>query len=314
MLKDALTPTTLLQAPSLLWKCVVHLRRGTFRSTLDGWLRKRAEEECASRIRRGVPWRHSLAPGVEINLHPEDRLSEAICVGKYEATEQRFVRRFLKPGDVFVDVGANVGLFTLLAAERVKNTGRVFAFEPSPTTFQRLQENVRLNRFQNVRCERVALSDDAETRTLTTSVEGYGAWDSLGAPSAGRRFTTHAVSCCTWDDFACREDLVGRVTLMKLDVEGWESRVLRGGRNTLARADSPDLLVEFTDANAQAVGGSCSDIYRSLEGLGYRIYRLDGATKTIRPDPLREEYPYVNLCATKDVRRAASRSGYAVMQ
>jgi hypothetical protein len=108
------------------------------------------------------------------------------------------------------------------------------------------------------------------------------------------------VPCTTWDAYAGEKHLVGRVTMMKLDVEGWESRVLLGACHTLARHDSPVLQIEFTDEASVAAGLSCQDLYRQLEELGYEMFTYDGLRQTIVKAPLRTSYPWINLIATKN--------------
>jgi hypothetical protein len=108
------------------------------------------------------------------------------------------------------------------------------------------------------------------------------------------------VEVIEWDRYAEVHRLSGNVTMMKIDVEGWESRVLAGGREMLSRSDSPLLQVEFTDDAAQAAGSSCRALYESLESLGYRMYVYDAGRRTLAQDGLRDRYPYVNLLAVKN--------------
>jgi hypothetical protein len=81
--------------------------------------------------------------------------------------EMQFIRRYLRPGDCFVDVGANIGVYSLLAASIVGPGGMVHAFEPMKRTFERLVENVAMNALRHVQCHRLALSDAAGVVRLT---------------------------------------------------------------------------------------------------------------------------------------------------
>src|SRR5262249_121557 len=152
-----------------------------------------------------------------------------------------FLEAFLRPGDIFVDVGANIGLFTVLGAQLVGKNGEVHSFEPYPPTFARLQENVALNGLGNVRCNRMGLSGTKGEADRTVSTDGFDAWNSLGRPYMGTALATKKVQVTTWDDYAQTHGLVGSVSLMKIDVEGWEAHVLEGGTNVLAREDAPTL-------------------------------------------------------------------------
>jgi FkbM family methyltransferase len=244
-----------------------------------------------------------------MRLYFDDELSRLIYCTDFEWGERRFVTRFLRSGDVFIDIGANIGLYTVIAARRVGRTGCVYAFEPSPRAFQRLLANVQLNRCCNVSCFQVALSETGGNATLTTSLDGYEAWNSLGHPIAGGAFNTQAVTCLSWDEFARASGLIGRVTMMKIDIEGWESRMLQGARETFARQDAPLLQVEFTDEAAHAAGSSCRELYQILQTYGYQMFVYDGLRKCLVPDPLRDSYPYANIIATKSLATVLARLG-----
>lgn len=253
-----------------------------------------------------------IEPGARMRLYADDRLSKLIYSEDFEWQERRFLKTFLRPGDVFVDVGANIGLYAVIAGHRVGDQGRVYALEPSARPFRRLLVNVALNRLANVECVQLALSDRAEQVAISTSLDGHDAWNSLSRPVAGSMFTEEIIDCVRWDNFARERHLVGRVVMMKIDVEGWEQHVLRGGAETFARDDAPILQVEFTDAAARSGGSSCADLYRQLEALGYRLYVYDAYLGTLERDPLREVYPYDNLIAAKRVDQLVERLGHHV--
>jgi FkbM family methyltransferase len=241
-----------------------------------------------------------LQPNLRIRIYGDSQLCRLIYCRNFEMTERAFVNHFLRPGDVFVDVGANIGLFTLIAASRVGPTGRVIAFEPTSQTYDRLVRNVELNRLSNVDCVKSALSDHSGQLDLVRSVDGYDAWNSFAGPTKGHSVSSEQVDVIEWDRYAAAHGLSGNVTMMKIDVEGWEGRVLAGGRETLSRPDSPILQVEFTDDAAQAAGSSCRDLYALLESLGYRMFLYDAERRTLAQEPLRDHYPYANLLAVKN--------------
>lgn len=250
-----------------------------------------------------------IQAGVRMRLYFDSRLCRMLFSGEFEQSERRFFNAFLRPGDVVVDVGANVGLFTLISASAVGPTGEVHAFEPCQKTFERLEDNVRVNGFQNVHCHRLALSAASGTAEMATSQSGMDAWNSIAAPHVAGGFESESIVCTTWNEFAAQRSLAGRVKLMKLDVEGWERQVLIGGDELLARDDAPVLQVEFTDEAAQLAGTTCAELYRQLVDLGYRMFRFDEQAWTLVPEEMRDSYPYVNLLAVKDVDEVRSRIG-----
>jgi FkbM family methyltransferase len=241
-----------------------------------------------------------LQPGLKIRLHGDSELCRLIYCRHFEFNERQFLNRFLKPGDVFVDVGANIGLFTLIAAKRAGPEGKVLAFEPTEKTFGRLVENVQLNKLSNVECLKLALSDAPGRFQLTQRSDGYDAWNSLGSPVLRGSLQTELVEVVDWDQFARERHLFGSVTMMKIDVEGWETRVLAGGKDFFARSDAPVLQVEFTDDAAEAAGSSCHALYDCLQSYGYKMFVYDSGERRLVAESRREKYPYLNLFAAKD--------------
>ncbi|MBN2438698.1 MAG: FkbM family methyltransferase [Deltaproteobacteria bacterium] len=288
-----------------------HLHQGT--------LIERIREEWRAHIkaRRTLWWQKQtgkresvvfdLQPGLRMMLYFDSRLSREIYCGSFESKERQFINRYLRPGEIFVDVGANIGMFTLIASQRVGQQGRVYAFEPCSVTYSRLVGNVDLNGLKNVKCLQIALSDRSGESAMNVSLDGYDAWNSFAQPAAGNSFAQEKVCAARWDDFAVEHHLAGRASLMKIDVEGWESHVLSGGREFFGRPDAPVLQIEFTDEASQSAGTSCEALYRQLEALGYRMFIYEAKTRKLIPDPLRERYPYLNLFAVKQPEEVQAR-------
>jgi FkbM family methyltransferase len=293
----------MIKAAYLINRFFMHLHRGT----LPGRIKEEWDEYVR---RRRIAWWYShkdkkeyftftLQRKIKINLYFDSVLCRLIYCDNFEWRERQFLNDYLRSGDIFVDIGANIGLFTLIASSRVGDNGKVYSFEPCLKTFQRLVKNVELNRTNNAKCLQMALSDRPGQIQMNASLDGYDAWNSIAQPTAGRAFATETVRAVTWDDFVRDHNLMGRVTLMKIDVEGWESHVLSGGIETFRRQDAPVLQVEFTDQACQSAGTLCQVLYRQLEELGYRMFVYDEKQRRIIPDPIRDSYPYLNLLACK---------------
>lgn len=248
-----------------------------------------------------------IQPDIKMKLFFDSELSQLIHCRNFEYEERHFLNHFLKAGDIFIDVGANIGLFTLIAARRVIPGGCVYAFEPTRMVFERLRENIALNRCNNVNVYRWALSDTESQRQLYQSEDGFDAWNSLVKPVKEENYSQETVDCRQLDDVVANDKLIGRVALIKIDVEGWETRVLQGACRTLSRGDAPVLLVEFTDETALSAGSSCRELYQLLESFGYRLYAYDPKCLKIEDDPLRDRYPYSNLIAAKDSQAVNDR-------
>ena len=289
---------------TLLQRLVNHLRHGTLpdrvRWRIEQYQLRRREAWWQTHRGEARSFLHEVQPGVRMRLHLDSELCHLIYCRHFEATERRFVNAFLQAGDVFIDVGANIGLFTLIAARRVGEGGRVLAFEPSPRAFERLNDNVRTNQLRNVSCFRTALSDRVGEQALSQAGGGFDAWNSFGTTVVGEALASEPVPTTTWNAVVRQEGLAGAVTMMKIDVEGWENRVLAGGSESLSRPDAPVLQVEFTDAAARSAGSSCRELYGMLESMGYRMFVFDPARRVLVADPIRESYPYANLIAAKE--------------
>lgn len=231
---------------------------------------------------------------LEMKLFRDSVLSKLIYKG-FEVDETSFVKLLLNEGDVFVDIGANVGLFSLIASQKVGASGMVISFEPTPVTFERLQENINLNHLKNIDARRVALSDQAGSMDFYISENGHDAWNSLAPSKDSKLQKVINVPVSTLDEELNSVDK-SKVRLIKIDVEGWEKFTLMGGENFLKEYE-PILLIEFTDQNTFNAGYMVQDIYMLLEKWGYAWYKISNGE--LVPDPLRIKYPYNNLVAKK---------------
>ncbi len=217
----------------------------------EGWV--------VTRLNRGFTLRLDLADPVQRRL---------FFFGDYdERREADLISRVLDPGEVFWDVGANLGYFTLLAAACLQNTGRVAAFEPGRRTYAVLEINVSLNPFANIRLVPLAASDregEALLYSASGSADGRANLFRAGADQTVRE----RVRTVTLDGWRREQGLPGP-DFIKLDVEGAELAALTGARETLSQGD-PLLLVEMKEAVFQALGTERTAIQEFLEPWGYR--------------------------------------------
>lgn len=180
--------------------------------------------------------------------------------GEFEPGESDAVRALLRPGDFVVDVGANLGWFTLLMAEAVEPGGEVWAVEPMPPILPALRRNLALNESLDVRPFEVALGDRtgvAEIHVFSGLPHGHASTSTLDRSD----YTAHEVALTTLDVL-----LDGRVpTFVKLDVEGSELAVLRGAAKTCAAECPPIWMIEVNYETSAAFGFRPADL---LAGLG----------------------------------------------
>jgi FkbM family methyltransferase len=194
--------------------------------------------------------------------------------GEWEPDLTAWVRETLRNGDGFIDVGANVGYFTLLAASTVGPAGRVVAVEPAPGLYRQLVTNVRRNRFGNVRCVEAAASDaDTEIELFagTESHEGLATMvEELGAGTVRVRVRGARTSSII------TPDEMRQARLIKIDVEGAEGAVLAGMEELweFAREDL-ELIVEVHPRHLEKSGQSVDELVEMLRSRGFNAYRLE---------------------------------------
>lgn len=232
---------------------------------------------------------------VKINLYKDSVLSRLIYDG-FEKEETDYLTKILKKGDVFVDIGANIGLFSLIASKIVGDEGLILSFEPAPLTFSRLKENITLNNFKNVDIRNIGLSNSKGELTFYVSNNGYDAWNSF-APSQDKKLESSIQVPVSTLDIELKEIDKTKIKLVKIDVEGWEKFVLYGGKDFLENY-SPIVMVEFTEENTFNAGYPVYDIYDIMQDFGYVWHRINNGELVKEEKKL--YYPYDNLIAIKD--------------
>lgn len=208
----------------------------------------------------------------------------------YEEETARLLAETLRTGDTFVDVGAHVGYFSMLAASIVGAEGRVVAFEPEAGNFARLREHVGLNAFGHVHTVPAAVAGEEGTAEFWVNADndgGHALWD-VGQHDFNARSRQQpqrrAVPVTTLDGQLGELD-GRRVRVIKVDAEGCEELVLRGGERVLRR-DRPDVICEINEFGLQRMGSGEERLRAYLRGLGYETYALppEGAPVRLADD------------------------------
>lgn len=224
--------------------------------------------------RRTIGFEMDLDPNFASDVNTRAVLGQA---GGCEPEVVHLMDRVLREGDTAIDAGANVGFFTLLMAKIVGPSGKILAFEPAINNSLKLSDNVALNGLKNVEIHVAPLSDKAE------EVMFYMCADS-GLNSMARcedtisAATTEAVRL---DDY-CRQK---EVRLLKMDVEGAEEKVARGGEASLFGADIPYIACELNGPALERMGSSQESLRGYMEYLGYHTFLLSniGVIPTLIP-------------------------------
>lgn len=235
--------------------------------------RRLAGRGPAALVRRGGHrWALDLREGIDFSIY---------LLGGFERGTAGALRRLVRPGDVVLDIGANVGAHTLGLASSVGPSGCVVAVEPTDGAFAKLARNVALNPeiASRVRLRQCLLAD-AEDSAMPAAL--YSSWplrpdEAVHPQHGGRLVATSGASVATLDALVQREGLT-HVDLIKIDVDGFEARVLAGGGETLTR-HRPILVMELAPYVHAGAGGSFSDLVARLASAGYEAVDAGRGTR-----------------------------------
>lgn len=199
----------------------------------------------------------------------------------------RFLWQFLTPGDVFFDIGAYHGIFSLVAAMRLATRGRIVAFEPSERERRRFELHMRWNGVRGIVLEPYAANCINGPLKFFTVASGFTTMNSLKKPPIDdpvREITVEAVSL----DRYLRERGIERLNLMKIDVEGGEIEAFRGGAHLL-EVIRPVVICEVLDWVSRSWGHEARDVVKFLDERGYEWFDFNDDGTICEHEP-RNEY------------------------
>ncbi|MBS1964080.1 MAG: FkbM family methyltransferase [Bdellovibrionales bacterium] len=253
---------------------VVHAFRGIF-----------GGNDAVSLERRGIRWELDLREGIDFAIY---------LFGAFELSLVRFYSARIRPGDVVLDIGANVGAHTVPIARLVGSSGKVFAFEPTDYAVSKLRKNL----LANSQASRVVTIEQAflvANEDAGVAKEIYSSWPLTAEPGShalhlGTAKSTSGARAETLDHYLAKRG-VERVDWIKLDVDGYEHAVLAGGRKTLSRF-KPKILMEFAPYLAEEAGYSFGEILGWLREEGYRGIEVENRVPVpLEADALRKRIP-----------------------
>jgi FkbM family methyltransferase len=225
------------------------------------------------RFRR--PYAH--VHGFPMELDGADNLKLSIF-GVYEPVETDIVRAVLAPGDVALDIGANVGYYTLLLARLTGRSGRVFAFEPHGGNFSILERNVRRNGLANVTPLMAAVGAKTGSGVLYLSPTNPGDHHVFDIQHDAATLGTEAISIVAIDDYL--DPGIG-VNFIKMDIQGSEPAALAGMQQTLERQKDVKILCEFWPSGMERAGFDPGEFLDTLTDLGFRYEHIDQKLKQL---------------------------------
>lgn len=222
-----------------------------------------------------------IATSDGIRLMPEGQIAELMWGLEFEKKERDFVSHNLMPGMHVVNIGANVGLYALMASKLIGLSGKVYAFEPSGETFSVLKKNIELNRCINIISENMALSDFSgslllRSDPLAPAADGHRYVEKIDATNT-EASDGEVVQCKTLDSYWNEdpERSVLSIDMMIIDVEGAELSVLKGAVETIQRSPNLTLLLECTENRLE--------VKDFLESFGFEFFAWNSQDNQLVP-------------------------------
>ena len=234
---------------------------------------------------------------------PGEKVVHLLRQGHFEAGEQAFFWLYLRPDDTFIDCGAHIGLYSVLASKATAGGVRIIAVEANAHTAQHLAFNLNSNGVTEATIIEAAVWNSLGEINFLEGEKGEAAYDHVVFDN---NCTGLAVSAITLNKLV--EDSGGaNVALVKIDVEGAEFETIIGGKDSIVAGLLPVLMVEFTENNLLRRGLDTEQLYKQLEGLGYTICEFH--PERLQLEPFRSDGPiwYKNLFACRDVGQVNRR-------
>ena len=230
---------------------------------------------------RIIPETIQVGPAT-LHLDPADPVvSGALTLRVYEHSEQALFAKYLHGDMTLVDIGANLGLYTVASMHHLDADGRIVAFEPHPTTYEFLKKSVAANQTNGRACPRVdtfnlAATPESCTQELRLNPENRGDNRTYHGTYQGKmeEWDTMPVEGRPVDDVLA--DLgIDEVNFVKIDIQGYEQKAISGFQKTLARSQNVILLSEFWPKGLEESGGGPIEYLQMLTNLGFTLYVLN---------------------------------------
>jgi FkbM family methyltransferase len=244
--------------------------------TLVMTTRRLAGKGSTVRTRRnGIEWELDLREGIDFSIW---------LLGSFEPETVRCYQGIVKPGDVVLDIGANIGAHAMLLARAVGEDGKVYAFEPTDYAYAKLSQNRMLNPglAGRIHCMQYMLVDDRVAGKPAPDL--YSSWPlkddaTLHQLHQGRLMSTSGAEARTLDSVI--ESLkVDRVDFIKLDIDGFECGMLRGANKALNRW-RPPIIMELAPYALEEQGESLANLLALLRKHGYSLFDLSADSSLV---------------------------------
>lgn len=216
--------------------------------------------------------------------------------GVFEKTETAVLQKHLRSGNVFVDIGSNIGYYTVIASRIVGESGKVYAFEPEPENFKFLLKNIELNKLSNVVTTQKAVSDKSGSTTLFLNEGNTGGHHLADRGDGSTGITIESV---TLDEFLGPQ--APRVDILKMDIEGYEPFAFRGMQQIMRNNRDILLITEYYPEMISKAGSDPDQYLAEISHAGFTMHLINEVTGLLTAATSDEihgycqKYEYANL-------------------
>jgi FkbM family methyltransferase len=244
--------------------------------------------------------------GNEMLLSPYYSIDrKIISAGHYDNALNNLIENIIKPGSICMDIGANIGHITLHIARKVAPSGLVFAFEPAPNIFYKLQQNIQRNNLEGlIIANQLALSNNNSTTLLAypndfAENQGLGSIVNINNELVKKKLIIHTK---TIDSFV-QENSIKKLDFLKIDIQGAEILLLEGGIKTFT-VFSPDLAIEISPTDLKCFNKNSKDLTKILSEYKYNIFEINtngSIGKRIDFNKISSDFNATNIYCTKKI-------------
>lgn len=216
----------------------------------------------------------TIVDGHKMFLDKNDSL--LLSINKiYEENETNFIKDSINEGDIVIDIGANIGYYTLLFARLVGNTGKVYSFEPDPRNCLLLEKNIQINDYNNIVLEKKAISDKTEKSILYVTDDNAGSTMHKGNSTTKNEIDIDAI---TLDDYFKANSIAP--DFIKIDIEGYELNALKGMKMVLQSSNKIKIMIEYNPLTKNFFNSDPMDSLNFLGELDFKFKDLNSNSQT----------------------------------
>jgi len=208
--------------------------------------------------------------GIKLKLHLRNDVDRRLFLTGFEKDVIEYFRKIIKKDHVVFDVGANFGIYSLVASKKIGKGGKIYAFEPAGIAYNSLLNNINLNRIDNIFPIKIGVSN--YTGKANFNICRDDAYNSLGETPMKQIIKSEKIDLTSIDDFVMKYK-ISKVDIIKVDTEGAEYLVFKGAEKTLSK-HKPILFFEHNPIVTKGFTNSTNDLIELIRSHGYELFEI----------------------------------------